>query len=1157
MPDPISARSTADRNLLFGILALQMDFISRDALVAAMHAWVLTKSKPLGQVLREQGALGEEEHALLEALVKKHLAKHGNNPEQSLASVSSLGNVRDNLRQLADPDVEASLAHIPASAPAAVDDFATRAPSLGAATAAGKRFRILRPHARGGLGEVFLARDEELHREVALKEIQDTFADDPESRSRFVVEAEITGGLEHPGIVPVYGLGHYDEGRPFYAMRFVRGDSLKEAIEQYHKADAKPRDPGERTLALRGLLGRFIDVCQAIDYAHSRGVLHRDLKPGNVMLGQYGETLVVDWGLAKPLEKLEGVSLSMEGPLRPASLSGSAARTQAGPVLGTPQYMSPEQAAGRLDQLGPTSDVYSLGATLYCLLVGQSPFSDPDVGTVLHKVQQSQFPPPREVKPTVPRPLEAICLKAMARQPADRYPTPRVLADDVERWLGDEPVKAWQEPWQVKVRRWVGRHRSLVASAVAALLVAAVSLTAGAVMLVRKNEQLSQAFRREESLHRQTEEQRQKAEQNFQLARKAVDDYHTKVSEEVLLHEPGMEPLRKKLLESAREFYQKFVDERKDDAQVKSELGHAYFRLAQITGEIDSEPKAIELHEQARKIFTALADEHPGSTAEMSDLAMCWHHLGRLYRLTDQLAKAETAYEKALTTWEQLVKENPQEDHYQAEQARSRLGLGNLYQLTRRLDKAAELYEEALKARRELQKRHPAIAEYQRDLAVALNNLGMVYAADGKSNKAEELCREAVKLQKGLADGAPHMSQYQNDLARSEFNLGDWSAQDRQMDPAEAAYQTAATLWQRLADKHPAVLDFQTNFAQARLGLANVYRLSGQMPKAEETCNQTLAVQEKLAKEHQEVPSYQGDVARGYYWLGNVQRTAKRAVLAEESYGKALRIQEKLTQDLPGSPQYRSDLARTYNSLGLLHRERGQKELAEAMLKKAVAAWDELLNRQPAEPEFALGLASVCQNLGNLEKDNSRATDALDWYTRAVRAIEAGPGAEQLPVPARLALCNAYRRRAEVQTQLRHFPEAVADWDHALRQATPTNQGWLRVQSALAKARAGEHAGAAAEAAALAPKATAGESLYTLALVYAVSASAAKADPRLADGYAAHGVELLEKARATGYFKTASNLEKLQKDPELDPLRSRQPFTVVLRAAEQTTAAPR
>src|SRR5207253_10066996 len=200
-----------------------------------------------------------------------------------------------------------------------------------------------RPDGRGGLGRVSVAVDGELSREVALREIHEERADDPDSRARFVTEAEITGGVEHPGIVPVSGLGQYLDGRPFYAMRFIKGDSLLDAIRRFREAERIHRDPATQSLALRQLLRRFIDVCNAVGYAHSRGVLHRDLKPGNVMLGQYGETLVVDWGLAKPLGASDA-DAGGEAPLRPTSGSGSAP-TELGQAVGTPSYMSPEQAA--------------------------------------------------------------------------------------------------------------------------------------------------------------------------------------------------------------------------------------------------------------------------------------------------------------------------------------------------------------------------------------------------------------------------------------------------------------------------------------------------------------------------------------------------------------------------------------------------------------------------------------------------------------------------------------------------------------------------------------------------------------------------------------------------------------------------------------------
>ncbi len=218
---------------------------------------------------------------------------------------------------------------------------------------------MLRPHARGGLGAVFVALDAELNREVALKQILEKHADDPVSRARFLLEAEVTGGLEHPGIVPVYGLGTYGDGRPYYAMRFIRGDSLKEAVDRFHADAALKSDPGRRSLELRKLLRRFIDVCNAIEYAHSRGVLHRDIKPGNIIVGKHGETLVVDWGLAKARGRVGAGESSEERPLVPTSASGNA-ETLPGSALGTPAYMSPEQARGDVEHLGPRSDVYSL-----------------------------------------------------------------------------------------------------------------------------------------------------------------------------------------------------------------------------------------------------------------------------------------------------------------------------------------------------------------------------------------------------------------------------------------------------------------------------------------------------------------------------------------------------------------------------------------------------------------------------------------------------------------------------------------------------------------------------------------------------------------------------------------------------------------------------
>ncbi len=269
----------SDRNLLFGVLALQMDFINRDALVVALNAWVLDKSRPLGEILIAQGALQAGQRNLLEPLVEAHLAMHGNDVEKSLAAVHLPIPVIREKYSVADAEVQATLSHLPtpptstapgvhllatldypipsssASAPTEpIQRQATSSTTSETSRAGNPRYQILRPHDKGGIGEVFVALDQELSRQVALKEMQQCHAANPSSRGRFVREAEITGNLEHPGIVPVYGLGQYGDGRPFYAMRFIKGETLKDAITRHHRSaedEASAREFERRTLLTR------------------------------------------------------------------------------------------------------------------------------------------------------------------------------------------------------------------------------------------------------------------------------------------------------------------------------------------------------------------------------------------------------------------------------------------------------------------------------------------------------------------------------------------------------------------------------------------------------------------------------------------------------------------------------------------------------------------------------------------------------------------------------------------------------------------------------------------------------------------------------------------------------------------------------------------
>ena len=614
----------ADHHLLFGLLALQTGLIDQAALFAAFHAWTQHKARTLADQLVALGYLDAAHRPLLEGLAAAHIARHDGDVEKSLAAISAGRSTRESLARLADADVAASLGRLDRVSSDAGDDFdRTASYSVGTASSDGVRFRVLRPHARGGLGTVFVALDTELHREVALKQILDHHADDPVSRQRFLVEAEITGSLEHPGIVPVYGLGTYADGRPFYAMRFIRGDSLKEAIDAFHrrtdtKSPSPQRGEGARTAGepaageppsgygrvggaasrefqLRRLLGRFVDVCNAIEYAHSRGVLHRDIKPGNIIVGKHGETLVVDWGLAKATGRSEpGTG---ERTLVPSSVSGSA-ETLPGSALGTPAYMSPEQAAGDLGALGPRSDVYGLGATLYYLLTGKPPYEGDDAGELLRRVQRGDFVRPRQLDSSIDPPLEAVCSQAMATKPEDRYRSCRQLAEEVERWMADEPVVAWREPVSRRVQRWARRNRPLVTAAVVAVFVALGGL--GAVLAVqrganrvlaarnadldRANINLQEAVRQKEAANVALGEANERVQARFELAREAIRSFKEGVEQEEALKENRLRPLRDKLLGSARRFYDRLADLLKGqtDADSRAVLAESYTELGEL-----------------------------------------------------------------------------------------------------------------------------------------------------------------------------------------------------------------------------------------------------------------------------------------------------------------------------------------------------------------------------------------------------------------------------------------------------------------------------------------------------------------------------------------------------------------------------------------------
>lgn len=341
-------------------------------------------------------------------------------------------------------------------------------------------FVEIHPYKAGGLGEVMRAEDSRCRRQVALKFIRHDVSEDPFCRDQFLLEAEITSRLDHPGVVPVLGIGVSRDNRPFYAMRFIEGEELRALIDRFHQGGYRP---SAWRVQLHRLVAHLVAVCRTIDYAHNRGVIHRDVKPENVMIGRFGETLVIDWGLAIPIPRDARARSTGEKTLMPEAKSSSQPTSSASGA-GTLGYMSPEQLPDCAIPVSTSSDVFSLGASLYRLLANRAPF-DSRSSDVIDTIRRCKFSPPRELEPRVPASLEAICLKAMRHDPGQRYASAGEMADDLQRWMADEPVSVYQEPLTERVVRWSRRHRSWTLSLVSAAIVMMVALGIGALVTAR------------------------------------------------------------------------------------------------------------------------------------------------------------------------------------------------------------------------------------------------------------------------------------------------------------------------------------------------------------------------------------------------------------------------------------------------------------------------------------------------------------------------------------------------------------------------------------------------------------------------------------------------------------------------------------------------
>jgi serine/threonine-protein kinase len=787
--------------------------------------------------------------------------------------------------------------------------------------------------------------------------------------------------------------------------------------------------------------------------------------------------------------------------------------------MGTPAYISPEQAAGELERVGPRSDVYSLGATLYCLLTGKPPLEGDDLGAVLRAVSKGDISPPRRIEPAIDRALEAVCLKAMALRPEDRYATARELSDDVEQWMADEPVSAWREPWSRRLLRWLTRHRTGVTAAAAAMLVALAGT--GAVLAVqtqanqelkRSNMDLEIANTKVLRSNSQLQEANERERQRFDLALEAIKLFHGEVSEDLLLKEKRFEALRAKLLKGAASFYGKLEGllQGQTDPKSRRALGRAYLELGELTGQIGNPAEAVALHRKALAVRRELT-ERPGADSEaMLDVVRSLQALGGgLFSLGDT-SGAVSSREEARTLAEKAAAA-----HRDADEARYLLAscLKPMFSspAERRPEEGLEAARHALAIMQELVRRNPSVTLYQEELSSC--HFVIAYTLSDMGRTAESIAEyeRSVTLDQRLADAQPEVFRFQNSLAKLHNNIasGLWTLNKRV--ESLAAQRRAVAIWQKAADLNPAVTFLQNNVAYGLDRLANRLIVAGLPTEALEALAKSRPILQKLTDDDPTTISHPSNLAENYLYTGDA--LAKMGMLreAQNAYAKAVEFLEKPVTEHPSNKALQPFLVESQLNFGWRLWRAGQAAEAAAIFGRERVIRQRLVDEDPTKSDSRDRLGNCETNLAAALTATGRLTEARTCCDRAIAIREDLVKGHPANAAFAQSLAESWLRSGSVTAAAGDLAGAAADWRRAaaLYAGNPPNGVPAIFRACCHGALAG-----------LAGKGGSG--------ITAAEAS----------GQAEEAMAILRRAIAAGY----NDIDLIRVEPGLDPLRSRDDF---------------
>lgn len=850
-----------------------------------------------------------------------------------------------------------------------------------------QRYEMIRHHARGGLGKVSVAVDQKFGRTVAFKEMRDSSSIGSATRELFLREAEITATLEHPGIVPIYDAGYREDGSPFYAMRFIEGQSLKKAIKGFH-AQHQKANRSEWHQELQAMVSRLIEVCNAIEYAHSRGVLHRDIKPANVMLGPFGETLVVDWGLAKRFEEKQSDS-------DPDSEF----------IVGTTGFMSPEQSVSA-DRVGVTSDVYSLGATLYTILTGKVSVQIDTLAELQVALERGMYPPPRKLEKRTPGPLDAICQKAMAARPEERYQSVAHFSRALRRWLSNQSIEAYREPIHERCVRWVSRNRTFAAGVMVLLCAAVVGFAINA---------------------RIANTQKEKSEAGLTQLMTTTERFFDD-TQQYLKGVPALTSLRIELLEESHRLHEKMLAENPDHPRVIFRTSKVCAALAELYVVLNRKDDARKLYKQSLNLCESILNsDQPlilgnGLTPQAWFCAVRCQYGGFLVE-TDPPQQVREMMQSLLDEFQTEKGLSP--DDRTLFIASAQLVMARALDRQGKVDEAIEL----LRLARSEFMVNPGST-------VAQLNIGQQLLADmlqqtGRLNDADAAWTDAIGFAENALNEPGKIKErdrrdYKEWLAGSIKNRAQlWAALGR-VPEAIPEFQKSLDIFEEIAGQFPGISDYALKAIMSRIGLAICLCRCGKMEESLPEYEQAISEIRILVNRYPDEPGYQRV-------LGTSLKNFATAKYQLQRFDEALKLSEKIVahqKDLAArftDPAYKFDLAASQISYAAsLTRTNADVNQTFAVYQQAIDTLERLIQDLPGPTAFQSKLALAYMNKADLLSKHCRS-EASDYFKKSesiyLALLEGSPENQELFL--KLAMIRDNRGRIALQQQNWQMAEAA------------------------------------------------------------------------------------------------------------------------------------